>query len=146
MRVQDPNWVYGKLVDGARDAIVVSDTNGVLRLWNTGAEYIFGYTAEEALGQPLDLIIPDRFRDRHWDGYARVMDTAYTKYKAELLAVPALTKYGKRISIEFTITLLQDDSGVLHGIGAIIRDVTDHRNEDNTIREQLSELKKRLVD
>ena len=146
MLVQDPNWVYGKLVDDARDAIVVSDTNGVLRLWNIGAEYIFGYTAKEALGQPLDLIIPDRFRDRHWDGYARVMDTAYTKYKAELLAVPALTIYGKRISIEFTITLLQDDSGVLHGIGAIIRDVTDHRNEDNTIREQLSELKKRLVD
>ena len=146
MFVEDNSWVYGKLVNDTRDAVVVADTNGVLQLWNTGAESMFGYTAKEALGQPLDLIIPDRFRDRHWDGYKGVMNTAHTKYDTELLAVPAQTKDGRRISIEFTITLLQDDAGELHGIGAIIRDVTDHRNEDNNIREQLSELKKRLID
>ena len=146
MLVEEHSWVYRKLVNDTRDAVVVADTNGVLQLWNTGAESMFGYTAKEALGQPLDLIIPDRFRDRHWDGYKRVMNTAHTKYDTELLAVPALTKDGRRISIEFTITLLQDDAGELHGIGAIIRDVTDHRSKDDSIREQLSELKKRLPD
>jgi len=130
-----------QIVDNTYDAIVFADRQGLIRLWNSGAEAIFGYTAEEALGQSLDLITPERFRARHWEGYHRVMETGITKYGRDLLAVPALRKDGTRISIEFTVVLVHDDSGGVLGIAAIIRDVTARWQRDKELREQLASLK-----
>jgi PAS domain S-box-containing protein len=70
-----------KVVENAQDAVVVADAEGVIRVWNRAAERIFGYTGAEAIGQSLDLIIPERQRERHWQGYARVMASGETKYK-----------------------------------------------------------------
>ncbi|MER3445346.1 MAG: hypothetical protein C4291_00265 [Candidatus Dadabacteria bacterium] len=117
-------WVYQQIVEKAQDAIIFADRDGIIRLWNLGAEAMFGYQAEEALGQTLDLIIPERLRERHWEGYSNVMKTGFTRYARELLAVPAIRKDGTRISLEFTIALLRDTSGELLGAAAIIRDVT----------------------
>jgi PAS domain S-box-containing protein len=94
------------------------------REWNSGAEAIFGYSAEEALGQTLDLIVPEKLREKHWEGERKVMETGVTKYGSELLAVPALNKDDSRISVEFTIVLLKDDTGKPLGTAAITRDVT----------------------
>jgi PAS domain S-box-containing protein len=85
---------------------------------------MFGYSADEALGQSLDLIIPERLRVRHWDGYRQVMDTGVTRYGERLLAVPAMRKDGQRISIEFSIALLKDEHGEVAGAAAVVRDVT----------------------
>ena len=84
-----------QLVAGAGDAIIVCDAEGAIVLWNQAAERIFGFTEAEALGQSLDLIIPERQRQRHWDGYDKTMETGITKYGADLLRVPALHKDGR---------------------------------------------------
>ena len=98
-------WLYRQIVEKAADAIIFADKEGIIRLWNSGAEAIFGYSKEEALGETLDLIIPEKLRERHWEGYRNVMATGVTKYGSELLAVPANRNDGSRISVEFTIIL-----------------------------------------
>ena len=98
------------------EAVIFTDRQGLVRLWNRAAEAMFGYAAGEALGQSLDLIVPERFRARHWEGYRRVMATGVTSYGRRLLAVPAMRKDGQRISIEFSIALLKDDGGAVTGL------------------------------
>ena len=117
-------WLFRRLVEEMPEAVIVTDRAGVIVLWNRAAEAMFGHAAGEAIGQSLDLIIPERYRARHWAGYERVMSTGVTRYGQELLAVPALRKDGRRLSLEFSIALLRDDAGELTGAAAIIRDVT----------------------
>jgi PAS domain S-box-containing protein len=116
--------IYQRIVEGMSEAVIVSDRTGRIVLWNGGAEVMFGYSGSEALGQSLDLIIPERFRARHWDGYRTVMSTGVTRYGRELLAVPAIRKDGTRISIEFSLALLREDDGEITGAAAVVRDVT----------------------
>jgi PAS domain S-box-containing protein len=132
-----------QIVDGAGDAVVCADGEGTIRLWNAAAERMFGYPATEAVGASLDLIVPEKHRPRHWEGYARVMRTGQTKYGGELLAVPAVTRDGRRISIEFTVTLVRDGDGAVQGIAAIIRDVTSRRDADQELRQRVQELEQR---
>ena len=134
-----------QIVDGAGDAIVFADGGGTIRLWNAAAERMFGYPAAEAVGASLDLIVPEKHRPRHWDGYARVMQTGQTKYGGELLAVPAVRRDGCRISIEFTVTLVRDGDGAVQGIAAIIRDVSARRDADAKLRRRVQELEQRTA-
>jgi PAS domain S-box-containing protein len=121
------------------DAIIAADAQGVIRFWNPGAERVFGFTAADAVGQSLDLIIPERLRDRHWRGYHEVMRTGHSRYgDGDILAVPGVRKDGTRISLEFTIVPLRDGSGGLTGMGAILRDVTSRFNELQTLRKKLA--------
>jgi PAS domain S-box-containing protein len=121
------------------DAIIAADAQGVIRFWNPGAERVFGFTAADAVGQSLDLIIPERLRDRHWRGYHEVMRTGQSRYgDGDILAVPGVRKDGTRISLEFTIVPLRDGSGGLTGMGAILRDVTTRFNEIQTLRKKLA--------
>jgi PAS domain S-box-containing protein len=101
---------------------------------------MFGYSTDEALGQSLDLIIPERFRARHWDGYRQVMATGVTSYGQRLLAVPAMRKDGQRISIEFSIALLKDERGEVTGAAAIVRDVTARWQAEREMRRRLTAL------
>ncbi len=121
----DPQaWLFQRIVQEIPEAVIFADRTGVIRLWNSGAETMFGYSAGEAVGQSLDMIIPERLRPRHWDGYHKVIASGVTRYARELLATPAIRKDGRRISIEFSITLLKEDTGKVLGAAAIIRDVT----------------------
>jgi len=124
----------------AHDAIILADRDGVIRLWNPGAEAMFGYRAEEALGQTLDLIIPERLRARHWDGYRKAMAAGTTRYASQVLAVPATRKDGSTISVEFTIALLEEPAGALLGPAAIIRDVTARWEEERALKTRLAAL------
>ena len=126
--------LFQRIVEEMPEAVIVSDRAGAIILWNRGAEIMFGHSAAEAVGQSLDLIIPDRFQARHWDGYQTVMSTGVTRYGRELLAVPAMRKDGRRISIEFSITLLRGDNGAPEGAAAIIRDVTARWEREHTAR------------
>ncbi|MBI3458570.1 MAG: PAS domain S-box protein [Candidatus Rokubacteria bacterium] len=128
------------LLRAAGDAIVVADPEGLIRLWNPAAERIFGFTAEEALGRSLDLIIPERFRARHWAGYREVMRTGQTRYGSEVLRVPAVGKDGRRISIAFTVALLTDTRGRVTGIAALVRDETRRWEEEQALRRRLAAL------
>jgi PAS domain S-box-containing protein len=133
-------WLCKQIIDNTQDAIIFANCDGVIRLWNSGAETMFGYSAEEALGQSLDLIIPGRLRDRHWKGYFKTMSTGITRYDRQVLAVPAIRKDGSRISIEFTIVLLHDTKGNLLGPAAIIRDVTARWERDKAMKKHLATL------
>jgi len=132
--------LYRKIVDNSLDAIIASDREGLIRLWNTGAERMFGYSRAEALGESLDLIIPESLRSRHWEGYHKVMAAGVSRYESDLLAVPALRKDGSRISVEFTLVPIQDETGRLEGIAAILRDVTERWNRDKATRQRLARL------
>ena len=72
-------WLCRKIVDGAPDAIIFADREGIIRLWNSGAEAIFGYSEIEAIGQDIDIIIPEKLRERHRQGYLKVMETGDSK-------------------------------------------------------------------
>lgn len=133
-----------RILDAAADAVLFTDRGGTIRLWNRGAERIFGFTAEEAVGQNLDLIIPERLRERHWANWDRVMETGQTRYSTETLAVPAQRKDGAPLSIEFTIQLVRDDAGHILGPAAIVRDVTPRFRRDKELRARLRELEAKL--
>jgi|SRR5690348_285683 PAS domain S-box-containing protein len=134
--------LFETIVRAAADAIVYADAGGVIRFWNAGAERIFGYAEAEALGQSLDLIIPERLRARHWEGFRKVMQTGQSRYGAgDLLAVPAQRKDGTRISVEFTIVPLRDETGRMLGMAAILRDVTQRFDEMKALKERLAAAK-----
>ncbi|MEZ5567976.1 MAG: PAS domain-containing protein [Halioglobus sp.] len=117
------------------DAVVFSDPEGLIRFWNLGAERIFGFSYAEAMGKSLDIIIPERLRQRHWDGYHRVMQSGRPQHPArELLAVPALSKSGEPLSIQFTVAPVKNPEGVLVGIVAVMRDVTSTYAELKRLR------------
>ncbi len=132
--------LYQQIIEGAQDAIIFADKEGIIRLWNSGAEAIFGYSAEEAIGETLDLIVPEKLREKHWEGYRKVMDTGVTKYGSDMLAVPALNKNDSRMSVEFTIVLLSDDAGKPVGTAAIMRDVTERWQKEKELKKRLAEL------
>ncbi len=133
-------WLCQQIVDSAGDAIIFGDAEGNVRLWNAGAERIFGFRADEIVGKSMDLIIPENLRARHWEGYYQTMKTGRTQYNRNLLAVPAIGKDGTRISIEFTIVPIRDRDGRLLGPAAILRDVTARWNRDKELRKRLTVL------
>ncbi|MEA2949270.1 MAG: hypothetical protein QOI40_4600 [Alphaproteobacteria bacterium] len=127
----------GALLHSMSDAIIASDREGRITFWNPGAERIFGFSRAEAMGQSLDLIVPERLRERHWTGYTEVMRTGESRYgHGDLLSVPALRKDGARLSIEFTIVRLKNDAGVMTGMAAILRDVTTRFEELRALRQR----------
>jgi PAS domain S-box-containing protein len=130
----------GQLVAALGDAVVVCDAAGAIVLWNGAAERIFGWTADEALGQSLDLIIPQRQRQRHWDGYHKTMATGLTRYGSDVLRVPALHKDGRPLSIAFTVALLPAPDGGVGAIAAVVRDETLRWSEERALRQRITHL------
>ncbi|RDH74491.1 PAS domain S-box protein [Mycolicibacterium moriokaense] len=137
-------WLSTAVVKESAEAIVVTDPAGLIRLWNDGAAKIFGYPVEEAIGQNLDIIIPEKLRERHWKGYFQTMATGYTRYGDKMLSVPASHRDGQRLSIEFSVALLRDDAGQIVGISAIMREISERRNAERELRAKISELESRL--
>lgn len=137
MTEEDLRQLGVALLNSPAEAIVYSDREGLIRFWNAGAERVFGFTAEEALGQSLDIIIPERQRQRHWEGYDEVMKTGVSRYgSGDMLSVPALRKDGSRISVEFTIVPLKDADGTMLGMASVMRDVSARFEELKTLRRQ----------
>jgi PAS domain S-box-containing protein len=132
-----PSQIAEALLASSSDAIVATDRDGIIRHWNKGAERIFGHSAAEAVGQSLDLIIPEQLRARHWEGYRHVMQTGQSRYgEGDLLAVPGLHKDGSRVSLEFTVAIIRNDAGEMIGIAAVLRDVTKRFEEMKALRKQ----------
>jgi PAS domain S-box-containing protein len=134
-----PDGLAEALLESASDAIVGTDREGRITFWNPGAERIFGFAADEAVGQSLDLIIPENLRARHWQGFRHVMETGTSRYgHGDLLSVPGFTRDGRRISVEFTIMLLRDGEQIT-GTVAVMRDVTTRFEEVRDLRRKLAE-------
>ncbi len=123
------------LLEELPDAVILSDADGVIRHWNAGAVRIFGFAADEAVGQSLDIIIPERLRARHWDGYRRMMATGRSSHgPEEVLSVPATTKSGDSISVQFTLAPVRDRDGRITGLLALLRDATETFRELKRLR------------
>ena len=131
---------YKQLVEALADAVIFADLSGAIRFWNPAAERLFGFTEAEALGSSLDLIVPKRFRERHWAGYKKTMATGQTRYAHDVLRVPAVHKDGRPLSIAFTVGLLCGPQGNVTGILAVIRDETARFAADRNLRKRLAEL------
>jgi len=129
-------------VQAAGDAIIAVGKDGKIVLWNPAAERIFGFTAADAVGQSLDLIIPERFRERHWNGFRQVMLSGHSRYGTEVLRVPALHKDGRARSIAFTVALVNSPGSESPAIVAIVRDETQRWNEERELRRRLAELER----
>ena len=134
-----------QLVNNAPDAMLISDREGIIRFWNSGAEQMFGYTPAEAVGQSLDLFIPENLRGRHWEGYNRVMASGETKYKTGLLSSPGIRKDGVRVSLEFSMVLLHDEGGAMTGCASIMRDVTERWKKEKELKERLAACEAKLA-
>lgn len=132
--------VVRAILHGAADAVVACDRDGVIRFWNAGAARIFGFAAEEAIGRALDIVIPERLRARHWDGFRKMIESGHSRYSgSDTLAVPALRKDGTQVSIEFSLVALKDAGGRILGLAAVMRDVTARFEEMTALRRQLRE-------
>ncbi|MEQ9618384.1 MAG: PAS domain S-box protein [Deltaproteobacteria bacterium] len=129
-----------QIIENTQDAVIFADSDGIIRMWNSGAESIFGYSSDEALGETLDLIIPEKHRKRHLEGYKNVMNSGISSYDKRLLAVPSLRKDGERISVEFSIVILRDPETERFGAAAIIRDVTLRWQEERALKQHFSLL------
>jgi PAS domain S-box-containing protein len=137
-----PAGLLERLATDCPDAVIYADREGKIRFWNAAATRIFGFAEAEALGQTLDLIVPEGLRARHWEGYDRVMAGSASRYgEGDLLSVPAVRKDGVRISIEFTILPVHGGAGAMVGIAAFLRDVTVRFEELRALRRELAELK-----
>ena len=134
-----------QIFEQAPDAILYADRDGIIRLWNPAAERIFGFSATDAIGQSLDLIIPDRHRQRHWDGYHQTMATGITKYGTKMLTVPALHQGGQQLTTEFSIVMLKDAEGRPQGVAAIMRDISARRAEEKVLRDRLAGLEAQVA-
>lgn len=137
-----PHTLPLRILDGSPDAILICDRSGIVRYWNAAAERVFGFRASEALGVSMNLIIPEPLRARHWAGWEDAMRTGVTRYdQGQLLAVPALHKDGRRISIEFSIQFVKDTEGQTTWVVAFIRDVTDRYLREKALRAQVTSAK-----
>ena len=131
---------FEQLLKAIGDGVVVADAGGNIIFWNAAAERIFGFTEQEALGKSLDLIVPERQRQRHWHGYNKTMDSGQTRYGNDLLRVPALHKEGRPLSIAFTVAMLYTPDHKVSAIVAIVRDETARWTDERDMRKRIAEL------
>jgi PAS domain S-box-containing protein len=131
---------FRDMVYALGDGVVACDKGGKIIVWNGAATRIFGFTEEEAVGQSLDLIIPERQRQRHWEGYDKTMATGQTRYGNDVLRVPALHKEGKPLSIAFTVSMVHSPEGEVAAIIAVVRDETERWSEERKLRAKVAQL------
>jgi PAS domain S-box-containing protein len=113
----------GQLIEKAADGVIIASNDGTILAWSEGAARIFGWTREQALGENIDMLIPDNQKDQHWTGYDKVLESGESKFGGgDLLTVSALKADGSRVGIEMSFTPLSQD-GAVTAIAAIVRPV-----------------------
>lgn len=132
--------LWRALVEQAPDAIILADRSGTIRIWNRGAERIFGYPAGEALGASLDLIIPERFRRAHWEGFHRAIETGRTKYADRVLTTRSAHRDGSKLYVDLSFGLVTDGEGTVLGALAVGRDCSARYAADTALRARLAAL------
>ena len=135
--------LFQAIVEQAPDAIIFADRDGAIRVWNRGAETVFGYCAAEVLGNSLDVIIPERLRRAHWDGFRRAIDTGQTKYGNRVLTTRSVHKNGTKMYVDLSFGLVRDGAGTVAGALAIGRDCTARYLSDGALRARVAELEKK---
>jgi PAS domain S-box-containing protein len=134
---------HAALIEQAADAFIFADRDGIVRVWNPGAERIFGYTPAAAIGQNLDIIVPEKFREAHWKGYDRALADGDTKYRGQSLPTRSHREDGTEIYVELSFAIVHGPGGVI-GALAQARDITERFEQDRASRRRLRELEEAL--
>lgn len=136
--------LFRAIAEEASDAIIFVDAKGVVRFWNESAKAVFGYSADEALGRSLDLIIPERLRQAHWDAFQRAIEMGQTSLGRQALATRAVDKDGNKLYVELSFAVVKDMAGKVAGALGIARDVTSRYVSEVALRKRLSALEEKL--
>lgn len=140
MSAEMQDAVYRRIVEQTTDAVIFADRKGLIRIWNRGAEAVFGFPAAEALGQSLDIIIPEELRKRHWEGYNRAIEAGRTRLGSRVLVTRGLHRDGSRLYVDLSFAVIVDDEGRAEGALAIGRNVTERYLADRALRKRVAEL------
>lgn len=132
--------IYRDIVECISEALIFADTEGVIRIWNPGSESLFGYTAAEAVGQSLDLIIPKNLRKAHWDGYHRALSQGATVHGRQSRITRSLHKSGQQLYVDMSFAVVKNQAGQVTGSAAVARDATERYLEQKNLRRQLADL------
>jgi PAS domain S-box-containing protein len=132
------------LVAAAPDAMIFADRDGVIRVWNSSAEAVFGFPGAEVIGGSLDVIIPERLRSAHWQGFHTAITTGNAKYVGRVLTTRALYKNGSKLYVDLSFALIRDQAGSVIGSLAIARDCSKRYLTDKALRARVSELEREL--
>jgi PAS domain S-box-containing protein len=132
------------LVEQAPDAVVFADREGIIRAWNSAATAMFGYSSADAIGQRLDIIIPEQFRDAHWRGYERALEAGDTKYRGKALPTRSVKATGESFYVELSFAIIHDASGAVIGALAHARDISERFEHDRASRRRLRDLEEEL--
>ncbi len=135
--------LFQAIVEQAPDAIIFADREGAIRVWNRGAETVFGYAATEVLGGSLDVIIPERLRRAHWEGFRRAVDTGQTKYTGRVLTTRSVHKDGSKLYVDLSFGLIRNGAGTIAGALAVGRDCTARHLAEGALRARVAELEEK---
>jgi PAS domain S-box-containing protein len=113
------------ILDQTADAMIYADRSGTIARWNPAACALFGYSAEDAVGQSLDLIIPEHLRAAHWRGFETAVAKGVLKLQGSPTLTRALHKSGRKLYVEMTFAIVKDAAGEVLGSVAMARDVTE---------------------
>ena len=128
------------IVDQAHDAIIFADPTGIIRVWNNGAERIFGHKATDVIGGSLDVIIPERLVQGHNNGFNHAMATNQMKYVDKVLVTRSMHKDGRKLYVELSFGMVHDPEGNILGALAIARDITERYAGEAAQRVRMTEL------
>lgn len=129
-----------RLVEQAADAVIFADRDGNIRIWNAAAEALFGFSRAQAIGQSLDLIIPDRLRAAHWEGFHRAVATGQTRLGGRAVITRSVNATGATIYVEMSFALVSDERGEALGSVAVARDATQRRDDERRLQQRIRQL------
>ena len=134
------NTLSNDILQSMPEALVFADLQGIIQRWNPGAENVFGFTSAEAVGQSLDLIIPERMRKAHWEGFNKAIERGGTLPGRTSAITRAIHKSGDPFYVDMSFAMVKDQAGKLIGAMAVARDATKRFQEEKELRRQLAEL------
>jgi PAS domain S-box-containing protein len=137
--------MYKRIVVQMPEAVILADRDGRIRLWNRGAEIMFGHRAADVVGASLDIIIPEDLRQQHWEGFHRAMSAGRTQLGARALPTKAVRKDGATIYVELSFAILLDNSGANVGALGVARDITERYKQQKADRKRLAELEEEMA-
>lgn len=137
-----PGW-FESIVAQLSDAIIFADGEGVIRVWNRGAEALFGFAAAEAIGRSLDIIIPERFRQAHWSGYRKAIEGGHVQHGAQVRTTRALHQDGRKLYVDMSFGVVTGDDGAVLGSVAMARDATARHAAETALRARVADLERR---
>ncbi|RYE71812.1 MAG: PAS domain S-box protein [Oxalobacteraceae bacterium] len=132
----DTGDVASAILAGMQEAVICADLNGIIQVWNHGAETVFGFTSEEAVGQSVDIIIPEKLRAAHWAGFNKAVE------HGDILSAPGarmtrgLKKNGEQLYVEMSFAMVKSQTGEVIGSIAVARDATERFLADRAARQQ----------